>query len=505
MFRFYFSVVRKKILFLFILSNVAIAGIIVLQSVWVAKFYYANLQRFEREIDYAFDKAVKKEFQVRNDSLQEMLYRFVLDTNNIKITSKWNEAVKTWVYSFEVPNDTTPYRGSFSLDEWNKPILSQTDTNRKIVARFYATSYRKKDLDYNIIHYDRQNIGKFLSRELKEYEFDTGKLKRTYKQLLAEQDIYDAFYFRLVKLDSGSIPPARSYINTLGYVTASLPTYDISYAYKSIQAIFPSATNYMVRQLAWMIAGSVVLLLIVGFALFYMIRLLQREKKVSSIKNDFINNITHELKTPIATISTAIEAFEHFDALKDEQKTKKYLQTSRQQISRLSDLVTKILNISIYERQEFELKKENIQVDKLVTELVKNFSFLHGDKVTICFEASSNIMVKADKQSLYSAVSNIIDNAIKYSKEHPVINIRTFIENGYCVIDIRDNGIGIKNDDLGKIFEKFYRVPVKIHNIRGYGLGLFYVKSIIEKHKGWYTVQSRPGEGSVFKIALPYD
>lgn len=495
---------QKKIRFLFTLSCIAIIGIIAIQSLWVHKYYKINLQLFKREINLSFGQAVDKEFITRNDSLGKLLYRFVLDTNNIKIYSRWDTLTSRYIYKLKSQKDPIPDGASFSTSGLNQPIISQTDPLKDIIARKYAQDYRRRYLDKGITRFDQQNIGKYLHSKIKGYEFDTANLKEIYKDILAKQDIHDKFYL-LLKKDYAHPKTVESLLSgEQKLFTNAFTVSDFSNQFVSIRAVFPSANNFLFRQLVIIVGGSLLLLIIVGFALFYMIQLLRKEKKASVIKSDFINNITHELKTPIATISTALEAFENFDAFKDDKKREKYLKSSRQQVDRLSDLVTKILNISLYERQELHIKKEIINLDNMVNDLIKNYQLLHNDRLSIKYETEfPGMTIKADKASIYSALSNIMDNAIKYSENQPVITIKTLKEDKYFCIEIMDNAIGISKEDLPKIFDKFYRVPATGHIIKGYGLGLFYVRSIIEKHKGLYSVQSKSGEGSIFKISLP--
>ena len=225
---------------------------------------------------------------------------------------------------------------------------------------------------------------------------------------------------------------------------------------------------------------------------------------MTAIKNDFISNISHELKTPVATVAAAVEAMEAFGALQDPVKTKRYLSISRNELQRLGDMVNKILNLSLYERQDFELKREQVNVNELIEELKTTYTLSGNKNISIQYtnKAGTEIII-ADKLHLHNVINNLIDNAVKYSGETVIIEISFYREKQHYIIMVKDDGIGISASNLPFIFDKFYRVPSgNIHKVKGYGLGLNYVKHIMEKHGGWCIAESRPGNGSIFKLGL---
>lgn len=227
------------------------------------------------------------------------------------------------------------------------------------------------------------------------------------------------------------------------------------------------------------------------------------QKKLAIMKSDFISNVTHELKTPIATVNVAIEALRNFNAIDDKKKSQDYLDISAMEINRLGLLVDNVLKLSMFENDKIELQKEQFDLVALTQEVVNALSILIDKKqASVDIEASTgNIFMVADKLHITSIMFNLIDNAIKYSKENPIIKIQLMQQNNIVKIIVADNGIGISKEHQPKIFNKFYRVQVgDRHNVKGYGLGLSYVNYIIKKHNGTIKVKSELGKGSEFII-----
>jgi two-component system phosphate regulon sensor histidine kinase PhoR len=264
---------------------------------------------------------------------------------------------------------------------------------------------------------------------------------------------------------------------------------------------------YLLKKMGSPILFSIFLigLTVLTFILLY--RNLLQQRRLTVLKNDFISNITHELKTPIATVQVAIEALRNFNALKDPAKTNEYLDISQQELHRLSMLVDKVLRLSMFENREVQLMPEPFDLRALVKEVAGSFQPLfekHGAKVQINY-TGDNFIIEADRLHLMSVVYNLLDNALKYGGTAPVINVDVDMSGTEARIIVQDNGMGIPAAYQEKIFEKFFRLPQggDRHNVKGYGLGLSYVAHIIQKHKGRIQVNSETGKGSTFIITLP--
>lgn len=275
----------------------------------------------------------------------------------------------------------------------------------------------------------------------------------------------------------------------------------------SYQAAFGDTTSYILGKMQMQIGGSILLLLLVTLSFIIMYRNMLAQQRLTAIKNDFISNITHELKTPIATVGVAIEALRNFNAMESPERTREYLDISAAELQRLSLLVDKVLKLSMFEKQQLELNKEPFDLKELLNETL-NVMRLQFDKHKAVVNVSveeGNYMLEADKLHITSVIYNLLDNALKYSPVKPQIDVKLSLVNKDRVqLIVQDNGMGIAAQHHSRIFEKFYRVPTgNKHNIKGYGLGLSYVAEVVKSHHGSIDLQSEIGIGSTFIIELP--
>ena len=227
---------------------------------------------------------------------------------------------------------------------------------------------------------------------------------------------------------------------------------------------------------------------------------------MSEIKNDFINNMTHELKTPISTIGISSEMLLRTDFSEDPEKLKRYASIIHKENKRLENQVERVLNVAKYENEELTLNKEQIDIHALLLEARDNFSFNQLEKggvIILKLNATTNRII-VDPVHITNVIYNLLDNGIKYCTAEPEIHIETYDERGGICMQFKDNGIGIQQENLKMIFDKFYRVPTgNLHNVKGFGLGLYYVKLIVEAHKGTITVSSSLNQGTTFSVWLP--
>lgn len=275
-----------------------------------------------------------------------------------------------------------------------------------------------------------------------------------------------------------------------------------------LSVYFPSQKQFLLKQGLLPLSASGLLMLILIGCFTYAIVIILRQKRISEIKNDFINNMTHEFKTPIATVSLATEALQDADLRKNEGIVDRYIQVIRDENKRLGMQVEKVLQIASLDKKDFRLKFETADVHDIIEKALVNIDILvkkREGSITSQLLAS-NPNIEADKVHLTNIIYNLLDNANKYSPEPPEIHIRTENISTGVIIKISDKGIGMSREDIEKIFEKFYRVSTgNIHDVKGFGLGLSYVKNIVEMHKGTISVKSDLGKGSTFKVYLPFN
>jgi len=249
-------------------------------------------------------------------------------------------------------------------------------------------------------------------------------------------------------------------------------------------------------------------LLLVGITIASFVALyrsLLRQHRLAQMKNDLISNITHELKTPIATVGVAIEALKNFNAIQNPERTREYLDISQNELQRLGLLVDKVLKLSMFEKKEIEIKYELFNLKDVVDEVVASLRLqLEKYHAQISISLQGDTTIKGDRLHLLSVVFNLLDNALKYSKENPLIQVSLKQLGDQVELQVADNGIGIPTQYKDKVFEKFFRVPAgDTHNAKGHGLGLSYVAQVVRRHNGTIKVESREGLGSTFTIILP--
>ena len=270
---------------------------------------------------------------------------------------------------------------------------------------------------------------------------------------------------------------------------------------------FPNQGNYLMKQALVPLTSSGILMLVVIGCFAYAIRVILRQKKISEIKNDFINNMTHEFKTPIATVSLATEALQDDDLKSNAGLVDRYVQVIKDENRRLGMQVEKVLQIATLDKKDFKLKFENADIHDIIQKALGNIDIMvekRNGQITSQLLAS-NPVLEADKVHLTNIIYNLLDNANKYSPEAPEIHIRTENISTGVIIKISDKGIGMAQEAAEKIFDKFYRVSTgNVHDVKGFGLGLSYVKSVIDMHHGTISVKSELGKGSTFKVYLPF-
>ncbi len=266
--------------------------------------------------------------------------------------------------------------------------------------------------------------------------------------------------------------------------------------------------DFVLRKLGWMITGAIIFTVVIITAFYLTVRTLLRQKKLSEIKSDFINNMTHELKTPLATISLAVDAIRNEKVMADRQKLGYFSSIIKDENKRMNKQVETILQAALLDKQEIQLQLQPMHIHDVLKGIQENFSLQlneKGGKAVLDLNAS-NDEVNGDEVHLTNMLSNLVDNAVKYSRENvpPLLKISTHNLGKYIRIRIEDNGIGMNKEALARIFEKFYRVHTgNVHNVKGFGLGLSYVKSMVEAHQGRIKAESVPGSGSAFTVDLP--
>jgi two-component system phosphate regulon sensor histidine kinase PhoR len=488
----------QKLRWLAILMGITIAGITGFQLYWLKDNYDREKNSLNIKTEVAFRETI---LQLQASKLK--LDGFKTDTLNkekVKIFTKDGERVsvrftpeKEIISTINVIRDKL--KDSLKKDEKTSMIISMNKTSegyKRDSVKFIQTDSfayrhmpgRRPDHIFNLLY----GVDS-LQDSLKLQEINTA-----YKGTLQEQKLNVPF--SILRIDSAGNEEQAFNEVTVGFIKP------ITYKME-LGNTFP----YLLKRITAPILFSIFLLgiTILSFVLLY--RNLLKQRRLAELKNEFISNITHELKTPIATVGVAIEALQNFNAIHDPEKTKEYLDISKNELQRLSLLVDKVLKLSMFEKKEMELKKEQFDCRQLVKEVMNSmklqFEKYHA-QVNLQTEGE-NFLVEADKLHITSVVYNLLDNALKYSKENPVINVQLKSHPEHIELSVSDNGIGIEPAYKEKIFDKFFRVPSgNKHNIKGYGLGLSYVAEVLKRHQGRVHVETELNKGSIFTATFPY-
>jgi two-component system, OmpR family, phosphate regulon sensor histidine kinase PhoR len=313
-----------------------------------------------------------------------------------------------------------------------------------------------------------------------------------------EYGVYDCSH---EKMKYGNYVPLQTSKEKV--TSQKLPTWRHYAYYFGVQ--FPNREAHLINQMGiWSFSSVVLLVVIVFFA--YTLFVILKQKRLSEIQKDFINNMTHEFKTPISTIAVSTEVLKDPNIVHQPERLLNYTTIIEKENSRLRQQVERVLQMARLEKEDIGLKKELVDVHVIIQDAIKNTTTsLQEKKGSISCQLNANQhTIEADKLHLTNVLYNLIDNAIKYCSQAPRIEIRTSVENKCLLIEVQDNGIGISAENQKYVFQKFYRVPTgNVHDVKGFGIGLNYVKSVVSAHRGQVKLISDLGAGSTFKIYLP--
>ena len=380
-----------------------------------------------------------------------------------------------------------------------------SDTLEKISNSEKSISEKRKDLFRIINKKLALNININLDKALSEKEVIS-----LIEASLEKHGIKNDFHYSIT--DENGLLFLSNFENIDNSILESSTSYSVEFLNDDLFNEKKVFTLYILK-LRWSIAKSftpvlilsMVLILIILGTFIYSIRVIQNQKKNTRIKTDFINNMTHELKTPIATIGLACEALTDKNIKLDKSSQNRFLTTIKSENVRLGKLVENVLESSVSVRASPELKLEVFNIEEVIKKAIKSIQLSYNTRngrIKTDFLAQNKI-IEADKLHITNVIHNLLDNSLKYSSKSPLVTISTRDVIGGLIIRIKDNGIGIAKDNHKRIFEKLFRVPTgDLHNVKGFGLGLSYVKSIIDLHKGKIMVESKLGNGSTFTINL---
>lgn len=522
---------KKKFIYLLIgIITLALVGFVAIQFYWINSAITLKEEEFFRDVKSAIysvtNKLEKIESVKRIKAYQES--RKLFNEKAALLYSSINNSEIDSSVSFEENgvkyriNENT--KSSSNGNVYEKTIESYSDKGiSEVHFRIEAgTNNTTKNIIEDSILAFKQNEKMLLLDDMMRNLYQTNSYKpilqridqQTLDSLLRveflNRDITAKFEYGIFDYDGNALLADSSFnINKIRQSSfyAQLFPNDMMEIPHFLSIYFPNQKGYLLKTMWTILLTSIILLGIIIFAFTYTIQTIFKQKKLSEIKNDFISNMTHELKTPISTISLACEALNDKDISSDNNIKSNYINMISQENKRLGVLVESVLKSATWDKAELKLKLEEFDLHQIMNDVVENIKIQvlsKGGAIHKNLNATNPIII-ADRVHITNMIYNLLDNANKYSPSNPEIYLTTENIRQGILITVSDNGIGIKKENLNKIFEKFYRVPTgNVHNVKGFGLGLSYVKALIDKHQGEIQVTSELGKGSCFKIYLPF-
>jgi len=375
-----------------------------------------------------------------------------------------------------------------AMEHRNKEIKEVYDQMKRELVNRHNPLQKRIDL---------KQLNKVLKEELAQNGIDTRYEFGVFNQYTKQLSNYKSDKFDIKKANEKS--PAR--INLFPRdIFRGMSPYEL-------MIYFPDVATYLIKTQGWMVSLSGIFTLFILITFFITIRTILNQKKVSQIKTDFINNMTHEFKTPIATISLATDSILTPTILGNQEQTKNFLKIIKEENSRMNSHVERVLQMSQIEKKDFSVVKSSKDIHELILRAVDNIQLLvneTGGKINTSLRAELSVFL-IDEIHFSNVIINLLENALKYSKNKPEVKVSTSNTNSGILIKVIDKGIGMTREQQNKIFEKFYRASGgNVHNVKGFGLGLSYVKAVIDAHQGSISVKSKLNVGTEFIIQLPF-
>lgn len=523
---------RRKIIGLVALMAISLFGIIWVQITWIEQAIRVRNEQFDRSVAKGMGMVVEKlekisdmQFLMRTDGpdsliRQELNRPITVPQLHISPPSG-NYSDRSFSYIIEQSyfngNESNVTRhfhfeeSGVIVDDKNErmPYIITSDPGTGSLAVVDYQQYlenileKRKKLD---------QISRQMVREIYDWE-STYRLRNVDMRKQLDQAFYNVKLetpYQYSIIDNGRII-AGSFTDTAQIYTTpyqvKLYPGDVFQKNLRLSVHFPERKNYILRSMSLLLGGSAIFSLVIlisfGLSLWFIIR----QKRISEMKSDFINNMTHEFKTPIATISLASDSILNQKVIAKPDQIKYFTGMIQKENNRMNKQVESILQIASMDKKDFQLQFQDADLHQIIEKAIHSIQMQvekRGGEVHLFLEAEKASLI-ADPLHTTNMIYNLLDNANKYSPEAPDITVRTKNQKGGVILRVEDRGMGMNRTVQTKIFERFYRqTSGNIHNVKGFGLGLSYVKAIVEAHRGWIKVQSEPGNGSIFSVFLPF-
>ncbi len=500
---------KRFIIFITIIISLALIGLISIQAYWIGNAINLKEINFNRSVNEALSQVVdkierieianqitqKRNFYNRGssliisiDSLNYLYYKELEAINRASVDKPIDQSFESVTIRIAQNPDSIIDPDQVSKQRLNELLRRKSLLINDVFEDMFTFSHFQ-DIENRI---DTCILDSLITLELLNKGIDTDY----------EYGIFSPSRNRMVIEKTGNYSK-KLLENNLAFIlfpsdVFSNPDYLMIY--------FPHERKFLFKQLSGILSISVFLILIIIVSFLFTINFIFKEKKFAEMKTDFINNMTHEFKTPISTIALACEALKDKDLKMIKDVSDSYISIVNEENKRLGAMAEKILQTAVLEKGKLKLNKEKIDIHRIIFDVIKNIGIqveINDGRIVKDFRAS-NPVIEADKVHLTNVIFNLLENANKYSPIKPLITIRTKNIPGGIEVSVKDNGVGINKSDQKKIFDKLYRVPTgDIHNFKGFGLGLSYVKAIVAKHGGTVTLESEINVGSTFRVFIP--
>lgn len=530
---FYAQMNQKVLRYIISLMAISLMGIISFQAYWIwlkanekalefDKSVYKSLAQISKDIEEneasVFVQKIKKEnLPVKTTQTKTVTSTTTVTDDNVTEIIISGDNDFTYVVDLNSESSKIP-DFKVSGDELDSYLQSTSDLNFEFINLSDSSIHKEKEL-IKLYRKKKNNIETVIQKMAVELTFKNASLIERLKNIdidstiannLKSEGILNTkynFFIQDKKTDSIVIG-ANNILSQKAdnqYATDILASGDRDEG-GTLFLSFQNKTNYILRSIWLSVVISILLTLIMVFTFSYTIRSILKEKKLSRIKADFINNMTHEFKTPIATISLAIDSMLHPLVRKDEKEIERFGGIIKKENERMNRQIESVLNAARFEREDINLKEEHIDINQMISELVGDFklkTYAQAGDIKLNLVEGQHIIV-GDEMHFYNALRNLIDNGIKFSKEAFRICLKTYLKENNIVVEISDRGIGMDKETQKRAFDRFYRKSEgNLHNTKGFGLGLNYVKEIITRMRGDIKLESKLNQGTTIYIELP--
>ncbi len=509
----------------------SLIGIIWVQVYWIKNGISVKKAQFDQLVNDALNHAVTNIEEVESiefihDQLAGVASDIIIEdrskSNDSKKIKKWVQKITKTVDSDSMEDQS--YNYSVTTDSDNDEMEMTVKINGEVQTIDIKSQLKNLEnlFDFDSLEFDDKHevvvgerFNNIMVKMVKEFKGIDKPIEHLLKSItleplisssLEDNGINSPFTYAIIHDDKiiEEFSSDNYFVSDNNY-TVNLFKHNLVENSAQLSINFKGKRQFILRSMGLMLALSVLFTLIILITFATTVHYMIKQKKLSEMKNDFINNMTHEFKTPISTISLAVDSITHPKIIDDKTQINHFADIIRKENLRMNKQVESVLNTAQGEKGELEFDKAEIDLTAIIQKIPERMRLqLDSNDAQLSINQSTPIIILGDEMHLQNAICNLIDNSIKYCSEKPEISIETNLVNGFCEIKITDNGIGMSNETQKKVFDKFYRVEKgNIHTVKGFGIGLSYVKAIVNAHKGLIALKSKLNKGTIITINIP--